>query len=167
MLNVGDFGSSFNLFLIFASSINSALSKVDKTVHQAFCGPLVRLLWKWSRWEPFFIMMNEDEWIQEIDLFILQVEVLVVPAGEEETVDAVIPGLQCPWCGGPIIMTLEDNYLWIKDAGEGVDMSDIFLRLVIQRIRQKHPEWQLRSSCKKCNEELTFLEEHVCGGNPK
>jgi len=100
-------------------------------------------------------------WRRAVDLFIEELAILVVPGGEDETWGAT-PVLICPWCLGQISGDMEGDYLWIHDGGQGVDLHDPFIAFLVNRIRETHPDWKLRSSCKTCNEELTFLEQHSC-----
>jgi hypothetical protein len=100
-------------------------------------------------------------WRRSVDRFIEELEILTVQGGEDETWGA-IPVLVCPWCKGGISGDMDGEYLWIHDGGQGVDLHDPFIMLVVKRIRELRPDWKLRSSCKACNEELTFLEQHSC-----
>lgn len=103
------------------------------------------------------IWIHNREWSDAIDEFIVNMEVLVAPAGEDERVAAALPGLICPSCGGLIAMTLEEPGLfWLTDGGQGVDLNEPFIQYLTQRLRSSHPDWQIRSFCKLCNEELTF-----------
>ncbi len=102
-----------------------------------------------------------DGWRRAVDRFIVSLEVLIVPAGEDETWGEG-PLQYCPWCLNWIRGDMDGEYLWIHDGEQGVDLDDPFVTLLVKRIREIHPDWKLRSSCKRCNEELTFLEEHSC-----
>jgi hypothetical protein len=102
-----------------------------------------------------------DEWRNEVDQFLELLEVLVVQAREDDTYGA-IPALTCRWCQGRIVCNTEGDCLWIHDGGQGVDLYDPFIMFVVHRIRETHPDWKLRSCCKICSEELTFLEQHAC-----
>ena len=76
-----------------------------------------------------------------------------------------IAGGKCPFCGGSIQISKEDDVLWIHDGGQGIDNTDPYIMLVIDRIRKRHPEWLLSSMCRKCNEEITFRNPHNCVEN--
>jgi hypothetical protein len=102
-------------------------------------------------------------WRRSVDHFIEELEILIVQ-GEGETW-GVIPGLRCPWCAGGIYGDMDAEYLWIHDGDQGIDLRDPFIMLVVKRIRELHPDWKLRSSCKACNGELTFLGQHSCHEN--
>jgi len=95
-----------------------------------------------------------------VDQFIEALDVLIVPSDPDENW-GVLPRLLCLWCGNEIYGDMEQEYLWIHD-GNGVDLRDPFITFVVNRIRELHPDWKLRSVCKTCNEELTFLEQHSC-----
>jgi hypothetical protein len=99
-------------------------------------------------------------WRRSVDHFIEELEILIVQGEGERW--GVIPGVVCPWCTGEIYGDMDAEYLWIHDGGQGVYVHDPFIMFVVNRIRELHPDWKLRSSCKACNEELTFLERHSC-----
>jgi hypothetical protein len=74
---------------------------------------------------------------------------------------------KCRSCGGIIQIAKDGDLLWIHDGGQGIDTSDPYILLIIDRIRERHPEWSLSSMCRKCNEEIIFLTPHNCSGMSK
>ena len=68
----------------------------------------------------------------------------------------------CQYCGGQIQVAFEDEYLWFHDGGFGINTDDVFFMLLIKEIHKAYPEWKLRGACKRCFDELTFLEKHEC-----
>jgi hypothetical protein len=95
--------------------------------------------------------------------FIQDIELLLMDKGDPDPIGwGVVPALSCYWCGGLISVAWEGDCLWIHDGGQGVDLNDPCLRATIEQIRRERPSWKLRSDCKLCHEELTFLQPHKC-----
>jgi hypothetical protein len=100
----------------------------------------------------------------EIDRFILQAEILIPEDAEEDRMAlGAIPALRLPSGNAIMLSRGEDGPIWlISETTEGVDLEDPLIKAVLSRIREKHPDWPIKTSCTYCHDEIVLPSVHVC-----